>query len=201
MKTREEILKAADSLFGEVGFDATSIRRIAELSGVNKGLIHYHFKNKEALFCDVLDNYYTRLNETYRQVFEVEGMSLRERVKKIFDVHSDYLVDNHGFSRIVQREAAGGQRMDRILKHVTPIFERLAGMIEAEYAHVRVGPLSASHFIISLFGMVVGYFTYGDVVEKLTGMKPMGKQDLEVRKAHIREMVDLYFDRLEKEDV
>ena len=86
MNTRDEILKAADRLFGEVGYDAASIRRIAELSGVNKGLIHNHFKNKEALFRDVLDNYYCRLNETYSSVFEADGMSLRERVKGIFEL-------------------------------------------------------------------------------------------------------------------
>ena len=33
MSAREEILKAADNLFGKVGFDAATTREIAELSG------------------------------------------------------------------------------------------------------------------------------------------------------------------------
>ena len=53
--TRGRILEAADQLFGSVGFDATTIRAIASLSGVNKALIHYHFSNKDRLLDHLLD--------------------------------------------------------------------------------------------------------------------------------------------------
>ena len=54
---RDQILEAADHLFGEYGFDATATRHIAERCGVNKALIHYHFSNKQGLFEAVLDRY------------------------------------------------------------------------------------------------------------------------------------------------
>ena len=44
------ILDAAEQVFGREGFDGASMRTIAELAEVAQALLHYHFKNKEALY-------------------------------------------------------------------------------------------------------------------------------------------------------
>lgn len=44
------ILDAAEQVFGTHGFDGASMRAIAELADVAQALLHYHFKNKEALY-------------------------------------------------------------------------------------------------------------------------------------------------------
>jgi AcrR family transcriptional regulator len=43
------ILEAADELFAEVGFDATTTREIATRAGVNEALIHYHYEGRDEL--------------------------------------------------------------------------------------------------------------------------------------------------------
>ena len=48
--TREEILAAARRLFGERGFDGTTIRAIAAEAGVNQGLVHHFFGTKDQIF-------------------------------------------------------------------------------------------------------------------------------------------------------
>lgn len=47
--TRETLIKAGLSLFGEAGFDATSTRQIAQAAGANISAISYHFGGKEGL--------------------------------------------------------------------------------------------------------------------------------------------------------
>ena len=47
--TKEKILAAAESLFAERGYDATSLRAITAAAGVNLAAINYHFSSKEAL--------------------------------------------------------------------------------------------------------------------------------------------------------
>jgi AcrR family transcriptional regulator len=47
--TKNQILDAAERLFAERGFDATSLRTITSEAGVNLAAIHYHFGSKEAL--------------------------------------------------------------------------------------------------------------------------------------------------------
>jgi AcrR family transcriptional regulator len=47
--TKERILDAAERLFAEYGFDATSLRNITAEAGANLAAVNYHFKSKEAL--------------------------------------------------------------------------------------------------------------------------------------------------------
>ena len=50
-----KILDTAEELFADNGYAATSIRRIADSSGVNPALVHYYFGAKKALLQSVLD--------------------------------------------------------------------------------------------------------------------------------------------------
>ena len=52
---KKQILDTAETLFADNGYAATSIRRIAEGSGVNPALVHYYFSNKKSLLQSVLD--------------------------------------------------------------------------------------------------------------------------------------------------
>jgi len=47
---RRRLLAAARSLFGEKGFEATSVREIAERAGVTKLMVYRHFGSKSRLF-------------------------------------------------------------------------------------------------------------------------------------------------------
>jgi AcrR family transcriptional regulator len=52
---KKQILDTAEALFSDNGYAATSIRRIADGSGVNPALVHYYFSNKKSLLQSVLD--------------------------------------------------------------------------------------------------------------------------------------------------
>lgn len=52
--TKERILDAAEWLFMEHGFEATSLRAITASAEVNLAAVHYHFGSKEELFQSVL---------------------------------------------------------------------------------------------------------------------------------------------------
>ncbi|HXC52275.1 MAG TPA: helix-turn-helix domain-containing protein [Candidatus Limnocylindrales bacterium] len=53
--TRDALLRAAAELFAEKGAEAVSTREIASKAHVNNGLIHRHFRTKEALLREVLE--------------------------------------------------------------------------------------------------------------------------------------------------
>jgi AcrR family transcriptional regulator len=52
--TRERLLAAARRLFGERGYEATSIESVLEASGVARGALYHHFPSKAELFDAVL---------------------------------------------------------------------------------------------------------------------------------------------------
>jgi len=54
--SRKQLMAAAIDCFARLGFQATSIERIAREAGVTKGAVYYHFRDKEELlFAAVTD--------------------------------------------------------------------------------------------------------------------------------------------------
>lgn len=49
-QTRQALLRAAARLFGERGYQATSVDDVAEAAGFSKGALYYNFDSKEELF-------------------------------------------------------------------------------------------------------------------------------------------------------
>jgi len=52
---RQEILRAAASLFRRQGFERTSVRQIAVELGIKSGSLFYHFATKEELLVTVME--------------------------------------------------------------------------------------------------------------------------------------------------
>lgn len=61
--TRQRILSAAERLFAERGFEATSIRAIVAKARVNQAAINYHFGGKDGLYREVLHEAFRAMTE------------------------------------------------------------------------------------------------------------------------------------------
>ncbi len=61
--TKTRILDAAELLFMEHGFEATSLRQLTAAAGANLAAVHYHFGSKEELFEAVLTRRLDPMNE------------------------------------------------------------------------------------------------------------------------------------------
>ena len=65
--TRAEILAVASELFGEQGYEATSLREIAERLGITKAALYYHFPSKQdiarALLTPLIEDFDTLMRE------------------------------------------------------------------------------------------------------------------------------------------
>ena len=53
--TKSKIIYAAVKLFPELGYEKTSMRRIAEEVGITKPALYYYYKNKDELFKSIVD--------------------------------------------------------------------------------------------------------------------------------------------------
>lgn len=61
--TRERIMKAAERLFAERGYDGTSVRAIVARAQVNQAAINYHFEGKDGLYREILRTAFRGLTE------------------------------------------------------------------------------------------------------------------------------------------
>jgi AcrR family transcriptional regulator len=73
---REAILAAAELLFSTNGFNAVSIRDIAQAAGANPGSITYHFKTKDGLLLEIYRRHCAPMNQR-----RIELLSAARRVR------------------------------------------------------------------------------------------------------------------------
>lgn len=86
--SQEKIIRSACKLFGQYGFQATSISMIARDSGVSGGLIYAYFEDKERLLDRVLAQTFTNIDSVFSEILPVDtaSSSLETRVALVFDI-------------------------------------------------------------------------------------------------------------------
>lgn len=94
----EEILKAATNLFGEYGFQGTTLSMIAEEVGLTEpGVLHY-FPSKVHLLQVVLDSRDQKDLEKYAKLINVD----KKDVAEIFKLLEDVVVQNEKIPGLIQ---------------------------------------------------------------------------------------------------
>jgi len=71
--TKTRILDAAEKLFGQNGFDATSLRDITAEAEVNLAAVNYHFQSKESLIDAVVARRVEPVNQKRLEMLEAAG--------------------------------------------------------------------------------------------------------------------------------
>jgi AcrR family transcriptional regulator len=82
--TRTRIQAIALELFTEQGYDATSLREIAERLGVTKAALYYHFKSKEEIVESMMADHLVRLEELLKE-YESQPMNRLEFLRRYND--------------------------------------------------------------------------------------------------------------------
>ena len=196
--TSERIFQAADELFGSLGYDAVSVRDIADHAGVNKASVFYHFDSKEALFEKVLDRYYT----AHHAALEGVWGSIDEpvtRLHAVIDSYFDFMIANQRYPRLVVNIITS--RNSEHLKFIQKSIGSLYNWTERALADITsdAGPLAAKHFYLTISSAVTNTFIQADVLEPFWGGNLMEQDHLDERRAHIHWVIDLCLEGLARE--
>ncbi len=195
MGTAERILEAADEVLAEVGYEAASVRLVAERAGVNKALIFYHFETKSALFDRVLEGYYEAHLLALQTAFEEQGTP-RARLHCVLEAYLGFMQSHRRYPRMVQHLLTGsGEKLALVTKNLTPLYAWVEGAL-AELCP-EAGPLAARQFFVSFSSLVTGYFTYAPALEPMWSEDPLGPVALAERGAHMHWLMDRIIDGLE----
>ena len=104
-ETRERILHAALELFQKRGFEAATMREIAEHAGVATGAAYYYFASKDAIVMD----FYQRSCERMQPMIEAalrDVNGLEERLRELIRVKLTHFAPNRGVLRGLLRNGA-----------------------------------------------------------------------------------------------
>lgn len=127
---KNEILDAADELFGRKGFDGTSTNDILEKVGIARGTLYYHFKSKEDIMDALIERYSIQLLNAAKEIAEDKNLPINERMLRVITALN---INHDGGKEIIEQihrpqNALMHQKTQRvILDGVTPI---LAGIIK-----------------------------------------------------------------------
>ncbi len=97
---REEILQAAKELFLEEGYDATTIRRIADRVGVSAPALYLYFHDKEEMMLALCDQTFGRLIERINDIEKTVSDPL-QRIRLFGDAYARFGLENPDEYRLV----------------------------------------------------------------------------------------------------
>ncbi|THA65671.1 TetR/AcrR family transcriptional regulator [Streptomyces sp. A0958] len=101
---RAELLATAAEVFAAQGYNATTVRRIADAAGMLAGSLYYHFDSKESMVDEILSTFLNELWEGYDAVLEA-GLGPRETIEALV-TESFREIDRHRDAvAIYQKEA------------------------------------------------------------------------------------------------
>lgn len=105
--TEQRILRAAERVFFEKGFAGARTTEIAEAAGVTHAMLHYYFRTKERLFEYILSSKIELMKSMLVQSVADNALPLRDKLRRIIDVHIDFLAQHPGLPRFLLDEVFG----------------------------------------------------------------------------------------------
>lgn len=173
--TRERILDEALSSFGAKGYEATSLDALAQLLGVTKQAILYHFASKELLLEAVIDRSAAELASTLEEALAVAhgaGAGGWGRIESI--VRSVFRLAARrpellGLLREVTR--LGPPAATRLNDALDPLIARATGFLEDEMAAGSMRRQEPRLLLLSAYSAVIGVATEVEVMRSL-GYEP-----------------------------
>lgn len=193
--TAERILDAAEDLFAEKGYAATSLGDVADRVGIRSPSLYNHFRNKEALYQAVLDRL---IQEFSRPLVEISRSDDPDRdlvlqwLETIVRMHHA----NPNLARLLQHAALSGgphtnELIDRLFR---PMFEPAAGSDPEGDRFGRLHQQGLQPWAVMAFNnLVMSYVTMAPMYSDLLGEDPFSEDALDKQLNLIRTLLKAVF--------
>jgi TetR/AcrR family transcriptional regulator len=193
-ESRAAILQAAIREFSREGVAGARTDAIARAARVNKALLYYYFKDKDALYAAVLDEVFGGLTASVMKVLS-RDIPPREKILAYAGAHFDYVASHPSYPRIVQGEMmragrGGAGQLERITKqYLRPLFGKVAELLKAGQATGEFRQVDPPQFIPSMIAVIVFYFTNAPVMRMMTGNDPLAPERVAQRRAAVLDLI------------
>ena len=176
--TRTAILEAALAEFAEKGFEAASIRSIAERTGFQHPLITYHYPSKDLLWRAVAEDTFERIRlEWDARTSEQSELSPLEHLRAEYRALFQHTAKFPEFHRFMRQEAAtDNPRLHWVAENVLkPLINRLLPQIKAAQAEGQLPPLEPILFHYMMVSLTAALSEFGPemrVTRRLSADRP-----------------------------
>jgi AcrR family transcriptional regulator len=125
---RQQLLDIGRELFGQRGYEATSIEEIAARADVSKPVVYEHFGGKEGLYAVVVDREMQLLLDRFTSALSTPGHP-RELLERAALVLLDYIEEDTDGFRVLTRDAPA-------VSSASGTFSSLIGEVARKVEHI-----------------------------------------------------------------
>lgn len=126
-EVKDQILRAAKSLFAEKGYEGTTVRQICTKADVSLALVSYHFGGKENVFLEVF--------EPIRQLFADMAYDLSDPLRALESFCRQFVIfrsEEYELISILQQELVmNSPRLEKLTDIFMPSWEQLRLILQA----------------------------------------------------------------------
>lgn len=158
---REQVVDAALQIIGKKGVSGLTTAAIAKEVGMSEANIYRHFKNKEEILYETGKSIGRALSSNLEAVWSME-MQPVAKLKKIFQLHLEFLKANDGIPRLAFSEEmhVSNARLRKLFlqnieAYSTGLAEIISNGVRSGLIRKTVEPRSAAFMMIGLIQVTV----------------------------------------------
>tara|TARA_R110002072_G_scaffold43542_2_gene122079 strand:- start:1410 stop:2024 length:615 start_codon:yes stop_codon:yes gene_type:complete len=179
-RRRMAILDAAAKLFGQVGFEGTSMKAVAIAAGEKKTLVQYHFRYKQQLWEETVTHVWQQRNEALPTFLAAapDDRTARETMEALCRYILEFTFANPTWVKIMFQEASTpGARLDWMVEQFfINDFDQGKSVVELAQARGVLPDVNPMHLLYTLSGALIYLVNVAPIIERVTG-KDAGEDD------------------------
>ena len=190
--SKAAILQAAIREFAREGVAGARTDAIARAAKVNKALLYYYFRDKEALYGAALDYVFQQRSNLLMPVLR-EDVAPGEKILRYAGALFDYFAAYPMHREMLQREILTVPRhthVKRLMRlYFRPLFDELLKAMEEGMAAGTFRRVDPMQFILSMGAVIVQYFASAPFLRLFSEGDPLSPERLGARRAAMLDFI------------
>jgi len=195
---RENILKAAEKLFCDLGYEGTSTRQIAKDSGANMAMINYYFGSKEGVFMEIMTEKIQHFNTQLKSIDQNQSSGM-EKLLMVIEGYANRIMTHRSLHKMMHRELSFPHRPEMFSK-IKEVMANNVSVIE----HIIEEGIEKGQFrkvdtrmlIATVMGTISNVAVSPSKITSGSGLDIENKKDRKIITErmilHVKELVTLY---------
>lgn len=145
------------------------MQEIADAAGVNKAMLHYYYRSKDALYAHVFDFVMGQFAQSFQRALQPES-TFGGTLRAFIDIYLDFLASHPDVPRLMMHEMLGGApvaraRMAQLRAGGTFIDVAFLQRVDEAVRRGEIRPVAGEHLLLTLLAACVFPFIARPLVE------------------------------------
>jgi AcrR family transcriptional regulator len=192
VRSREDILDAAERLFAERGYEATSLSDVGREAGLSRAAPGYFFGSKAELHRAVLERCFQEVQTAVRAGREralASGEAPEVILAGVVSDYFDFVASRPHFVKLVQREALSERRTFESMPVGLATGREMTTALTQELGLGAGDEPELTQMLFSLIALTWFPHIHGETLGRVVGLDPGQPTFLDERKRHVTELL------------